>query len=55
MVSESMEKLQARGTAVTWFKGTYLDKPVVLPTIIVNDTSRQPDQLINNLMKNLKP
>lgn len=55
MVSESMEKLQARGTAVTWFKGTYLDKPVVLPTIIVNDTSKTPDQLINNLMKSLKP
>jgi len=51
-----MEKLQARGTEVTWTKGTYLEnKPIVLPTVIVNDTSKTPDQLINNLIKQLKP
>ena len=52
-----MERLQPRGeTIVTWTKGTYLEnKPIVLPTIIVNDHSSTPDQLVNNLIKNLKP
>lgn len=56
MVAESMERLQPRGTSITWTIGTYLEnKEILKPIEIIKSSSEKTvDDLFKSLSNKLK-